>query len=641
MLQQIREKQGWLVKTVLWAVVLAFVVTIFYSWGVQSSSGPTQAEVATVFGKPISVREFQLMQNRLAQTYRQSLRLPTSFPLPDLREMALEQLATRTILQQMAAHNGLEVTPPELYDHIASIPAFQIDGRFDQQHYQNVLRSQVPPILPRQFEAEQQQDLLQAKMYDLVQTGVQLTEVETEQEYRREHERLAIRYVNLVPTLFTSSITVSDEEIQAHYEANKEQYRDAERRQISYVTVSPQRFATHQDVSQDVIAAYYDSHIEEFQSQEQVRARHILLKLAENSSAEEEAAGRARAEELLVALQQGADFAELAQKHSEDTSTASAGGDLGVFGRGQMVPPFEAAAFALEIGQLSPLVRTTYGFHIIRLEDKLPAASKPLSEVQQEITERLRNDKSREEVEIFIENLLSAVEDNRQSLAALATQYDLPLTTTEFLSQEDLIPGLEAVPDLTRRAFTLREQAVDTVQSTDGTHYLFTPVAIQPSSVQELSVVRERVSNDVRTKKSTEAASKTAAEWLTKVQAGTPLDELVAALSPLQVMDTGLFKRQEAIPQLGRLSTLSRTAFGLKAGEAGSAKEGTQHFVFQVIDRQEADMQNYEKDKPAYQKRLIEQKRQQTQQAFQTFLRTQYQKFRASEDIIVNPQYVF
>lgn len=633
--------QGWLVKAVLWVVVLAFVVTIFYSWGMKSHSGPTQTEVATVFGKPISIREFQRTQSMLAQTYRQRLRLPASFALPDLREMALEQLATRAIVQQVATDNGLVVTPQELYNHIASIPAFQVQGRFDQQHYEQVLRSQVPPILPRQFEAEQQEDLLQAKMYDLVQAGVQLTEAETEQEYRREQERLAMRYVNLVSALFTEALTVSDDDIQAHYDANKGQYRDPERRQISYVTVSPQRFATHQEVSQDDIAAYYASHAEEFQRQEQVQARHILLKLAENSPAEQETDVRTRAEELLAALQQGADFAALAQQHSEDTSTAPSGGDLGLFGRGQMVPPFEAAAFALEVGQLSPLVRTTYGFHIIRLEDKLPAQSKPLAEVQQEIAENLRNDKSRDEVETFIENLLSAVEDNRQSLTALATQYDLPLTTTEFLSQGDPVPGLEAVPDLTKRAFALREQAVETVQGPDGTHYIFTPTAIQPSSVQEFSVAREQVSNDVRTKKSTELASKTAEEWLAKVQAGTPLDELAATLPSLQVMDTGLFKRQEAIPQLGRMATLSRTAFGLKIGEAGSAKEGTQHFVFQVVDRQEADMQNYEKDKAAYQKRLIEQKRQQTQQAFQTFLRAQYKKFREAGDIVVNPQYVF
>ena len=183
--------------------------------------------------------------------------------------------------------------------------------------------------------------------------------------------------------------------------------------------------------------------IETFQRQEQVRARHILLKVAPSAPAEQEAQVRAGAEALLASLRNGADFATLAQQHSEDTATAAQGGDLGYFPRGQMVPPFEEMAFSLPVGQVSDVVRTPFGWHILRVEDKREADIKPLADVELEIKDKLQQDKARDATAAFVDDLLSAMEANPRQFVELARQHELDVVTTPFIPATGRVEGLE------------------------------------------------------------------------------------------------------------------------------------------------------------------------------------------------------
>jgi peptidyl-prolyl cis-trans isomerase D len=643
MLQEIRKAQGWMIKGVLWAVVFAFVVTIFYSWGVRSSSGPTRSEVATILGEPVSIREFQRVQNALYQTYRGFFRNQPEIDLHErfnFREMAIEQIARRHLLQRMARAQGITVTDAELFDRIAAIPTFQDQGRFNAARYQTVLQNQVPPIPPQQFEAEQRRDLELEKVYTFIRDGVQVTATELEQAYRSENEQVAVRYVTLVPSLFTAQVQVSDEELISYYDAHKEAYREPEQRQIRYIAVSPQRFQSTADIPDQDIAQYYANHQEMFQRDEQVRARHILFKVAEGATPEQEAGVRARAEQVQHDLRAGGDFVAFAQQYSDDTATAEKGGDLGFFPRGQMVQPFEEVAFSLEVGETSDLVRTEFGYHLLHVEDKIAGEVKPLVEVQQEIITKIHEQKARDATLVFIDDLMITLEDTPEQFTAVAQQYGLPVVTTPFLTITGRIATADSPPELVQRAFTLVDQAVGTVEGTDGTYYIFQVAAIQPPTVAELAMVKERVSSDLQRQKSAEIASQTADEWASKAQAGTPLQELAAPLQ-VKVIETGLFKRRDSVPELGRSAAFSDKAFGLQNDEIGAAHEGSRHFILQVISRQAADMGAYEAEKATYREQLLSRKRQQVFGAFQTFLQTQYQQFRQRGEIVVNPQYVF
>jgi peptidyl-prolyl cis-trans isomerase D len=643
MLQWMRQAQSWVIKGVLLAVVLAFVVTIFYQWGVQSGGGPTRSEVATIFGEPVSVREFQRVYNGLQQRYRSIFRTQSDMDLNErfnFREMALEQLATRAILLRMAQQYGVVVTEQELYDHIAGLAPFQEQGRFSPTRYQAMLRSQVPPIAPHQFEAEQQQDLLLQKVVTLLTEGIQVTDAEVEQTYRRDNEQVAVRYVMLTTPQFEAQVEMTDEELQSYYEAHKEGYREPEQRQIRYVALPLQRFTQPYDPSAEEVNAYYARHLETFQRPEQVWVRHILFKVASSATAEQETQARERAEAVLASLRNGEDFATMAKQYSEDTATAEKGGDLGYFPRGQMVQPFEEVAFSLPVGELSDVVRTPFGWHILRVEDKREAETRPLAEVEPEIKEKLREDKARDAAQAFVDDFLSALEANPRQFAELSRQHELNLITTPFIPATGQVEGLAGLPDLVKRVFTLPELGADTLQGQDGTQYVFQTAEIRPSTIQEFSAVKDRVTQDLRGQKSTELARQQAEEWVTKVRAGTPLAELAAERS-LEVMETGLFKRRDPIPQLGQQADFSRVAFSLKVDEVGTVHDGARHFVLQVMDHQPADMQAYATDKPSYRKKLIDQKRQQTAFGFQQYLHAEYQKLRQQGEIVVNPQYVF
>ena len=643
MLQWMRNAQTWVIKGVLLAVVLAFVVTIFYQWGVRSGGGPTRSEVATIFGQPVSIREFQNISNALQQQYRAIFRMQAEVDLNEqfnFREMALEELARRAILLRLAQQYGVVVTQQELEDSIAEIAPFQDQGRFSLARYQAFLRSRVPPIAPRQFEEQQRQALVLQKVTTLLTEGIQVTDAEVEQTYRRDYERIAARYVLLTATSFEAQVSMTDEALQGYYEAHKERYREPEQRQIRYVAIPLQRFTPHYEPAAEDVSEYYTRHLDMFQGQEQVRARHILFKVAASAAAEQEEQARGRAEAVLVSLRNGADFATLAQQHSEDTATAAQGGDLGYFPRGQMVAPFEEVAFALPVGQLSELVRTPFGWHILQVEDKRGAATKPLAEVEPEIKDKLRNDKAGDAAAVFVDDLLTAIEANPQQFVAFAQQRDLEVVTPPFIPATGRVEGVEGVPDLVKRVFVMPELGVDTREGQDGTHYVFQTAVIRPSTLQEFGAVKDRVGSDLRAQKSVELAQQQAQEWATQVRAGTPLADLAAAQS-LQVVETGLFKRRDPIPQLGQQAGFSRVAFGLQVGEVGTASDGAQHFVLQVTERQPAEMQAYAADKVDYRKKLLDQKRQQAGMGFQQFLHAEYQKLRQQGDIVVNPEYIF
>ena len=644
MLKQMREAQAWMIKGVLWAVVLAFVVTIFYSWGVQSSSGPARTEVATLWGQAIEAAEFQRTQNALYRQYRQLFGNQTDIDLREhfnFRQMALEQIVSRSLLLRMAKENGLVVTDGELFAHISRQPGFQNAlGQFDSDRYRAALGSVVPPVSMQQFENEQRLSLMQSKMYALIQQGAQVTDAEADQEYRREHQQVNVRYVTLVPSLFESEVSVSDDDVKSFYESNRESYREPEQRRIRYVTVTPQPFQVAREFTDDEIRDYYDSQPESFVQDEQARARHILFRLPENASPEREDRVHTVAEDVLQKLRDGVDFAAAAAEYSEDEGTADAGGDLGFFPRGQMMPQFEEAAFSLAVGEISEPVRTALGLHILRVEERMEAGIKPLEAARQEVVDAMMDWKAQEAATIFVDDLVVAMDEAPERFAELAEQQGLEVKTTPFVEATAFIEELAQAPQLIGRSFALRGQAVDALTAPTGNHYIFQVAEIQPDKVPPLEEILERVTQDARDNKGADLASEEALAWATRLREGSSLADLAGGLE-LQVAETGWFKRNEPIPELGNLSEFRRAAFRLQPEDAETINQGSRTYVVQVIGFRDADMSTFKADLGEYRQQLLAKKQNQLVQAFQESLAARYQQLLRDGSLVVNPQYVF
>ena len=644
MLKQMREAQAWMIKGVLWAVVLAFVVTIFYSWGVQSSSGPARTEVATLWGQAIEAAEFQRTQNALYRQYRQVFGNQPDIDLREhfnFRQMALEQIVSRSLLLRMARENGLVVTDEELFAHISSQPGFQNSlGQFDSVRYRQAIGSVVPPVSMQQFENEQRLSLMQSKMYTLIQQGAQVTDAEAEQEYRREHQQVSVRYVTLVPSLFESEASVSDDDVKDFYDSNRESYREPEQRRIRYVTVTAQPFQVAREFTDEEIRDYYDSQPQSFVQDEQARARHILFKLPQNASPEREERVRAAAEEVLQKLRDGADFASAASEYSEDEGTADAGGDLGFFPRGQMMPELGEAAFSLPVGEVSDLVRTALGIHILRVEERMEAGIKPLEEARQEVVDAMMDWKAQEAATVFVDDLVVAMDEAPERFAELAEQQGLEVKTTPFVEAGAFIEELAEAPQLIGRSFALRGQAVDAMAAPTGNHYIFQVAETQPDKVPPLEDILESVTQDARENKGADLASEKGLEWVTQLRGGNSLADLAAGLE-LQVAETGWFKRNEPIPELGNLGDFSRAAFRLQPREAETINQGNRTYVLQVIGFLDADMSTFQDDLAGYREQLLARKQNGLVQAFQESLTARYQQLLRDGSLVVNSQYVF
>ena len=410
MLDRMRRHQGWL-KWSLGLVVLTFV--FFYVPDFLSpptGTGATGDAVATVQGRPITVSDFTRAYNAQMAQFRNAYGGNMSPAM--LRQLGMD----RQVLQQMidqeavlaeATRLGISATDAEVRDRIVSIPAFQENGQFiGEQRYRQLLRLQRPPITAAQFEDEIRNSVILDKMRATLTEWITVSDADADAEYRRRNEKVSLELVSFPTVSFLDQVQVTDADVAAYFEQSKDTYRIGERRKVRYLLLDAQAIRNNITVPEQDIQRAYRQNIDQYSQPEQVRVSHILL----NTEGKDEAAVRARAEDLLKQIKGGADFEALAKANSQDPASASKGGDLDFFGRGRMVPEFEAVAFTLPVGQLSDVVRTQYGFHIMKVTDKKAAEVQPLDAVRPQITEQLKFERAQTRVQ----DLATAITDGTE-----------------------------------------------------------------------------------------------------------------------------------------------------------------------------------------------------------------------------------
>jgi peptidyl-prolyl cis-trans isomerase D len=569
MLDRMRRHKGWL-KWSLALVVLTFVVFYIPDF-LTTSTGAAPSEVlAEVEGEPITVgvftRRYQAQVNAYRSAYGGQINDQLIKQLGIDRQI-LNQLVDEEAMVAESRKQGLTVSDVEIRERILALPGFQQNGKFvGEQRYRQILQFSNPPMTTAEFERSLRRALQIEKLRNALTGWMSVSDAEVAAEFRKRNEKVKLEVVPVTAAAFKNQVTVSDAEIAAAFEKSKERYRIGEKRKIKYALLNVDQVRQTITVPETETSAFYQQNLSQYQTPAQVRASHILFK----TEGKDENAVKAKAEEVLKMVKApGADFAALAKKYSEDESNSGNGGDLDYFSRGRMVAEFEQVAFAMKNGEISDLVKTAFGFHIIKMVDNKPEATRALAEVRTEIEDQLKWQKAQAEAEKIAKSLEGTMK-TAADLDRVASERKMQVTETGLILLAEPIQGVGSQPELSGRLFGMKEGDVTPAMRVAAGWVFATVTGRQDAYIPKLDEVKTKVADDLKQDKAVEMAKQRAASIATELK-GAKDFAAAAKKAGLEIKPTELIARGSAIPDLGISESIDNVAFALPQGGISDA----------------------------------------------------------------------
>ena len=586
MLDRMRRHKGWL-KWSLAVVVLAFVFLIpGVGLGPSTDTGLPASVLARVGEHEITVAEFRRIYQQQIQEYR----LQAGGELSDevLRQLGIDRQLLQQLIDEYTALSvaeqlGIEATDAEVRQLILSNPALQENGQFiGEERYRQLLQLQSPPLTTAEFEDNVRRSIMIERLRAAVTQWVAVTDEEIADEYRQRNERVKVDVVAFPGDDYRDDVDVTDADIEEFFDEQSFVYQVPEKRKLRFLVVDESALAESITPEDAAIEDYYDFNLSQYSTPGQVRASHILLRVGEG----EEAAVEARAAELSAEARGGADFAELAREHSEDAASAAEGGDLRLFGRGQMVPEFEGAAFTMDVGEISDPVRSPLGFHVIKVTEKQEESTQPLDEVRDDIIATLKQEQARSRADALVQAIAAEV-STPADLDRAASSRGLEVQESAFAAPGEPILGLGLASELSARAFQLEDGQVDGPINTPVGPAFVTVVDRQDPYVPPLDDVREQVRSDVVRRSAFALAQEHAASVITTLQAADDFTSAAEA-AELTVGSSALLTRGGALPEVGINTAVEAIAFALPVGGVSDVIEaGDLAVILHVAERQD------------------------------------------------------
>ena len=584
MLDRMRRHKGWL-KWSLALVVLTFVVFYIPDFLTTTTGASPNETIADVEGEPITVGSFTRRYNAQVQAYRNAYG-------GQMNDQLLKQLGIdRQILQQLideeamvaeSRKQGITVSDVEIRERILALPGFQESGKFvGEQRYRQILQIQNPPLTTTEFENSLRRALMIEKLRTALTGWMSVNDTDVVAEFRKRNEKVKLDVVPVTAEAFKSQVTVTDAELVPFFEKAKDKYRIGEKRKIKYAQVNVEQVRGTITVPEAEIAAFYQQNLSQYQTPAQVRASHILFKL----EGKDEKVVQALAEDVLKkATAPSADFAALAKQYSEDDSNNQNGGDLDYFGRGRMVAEFEQAAFGMKAGEISNLVKTAFGFHIIKVVDNKSDQTRPLAEVRTELEDQLKWQKAQAEAERIAKSL-EATTKTPADLDKVAKERNLAVVETGLVASDEPIQGVGAQPEISGRVFGMKEGEVTPAMRVATGWVFATVTGRQDSYLPQLAEVKAKVADDVRQEKAAEMAKQRATAIATELKNAKDF-AAAAKRAGLEVKTTELVARGTAIPDLGISEAVDAAAFALPPGGVSDAiSTATGTAVIRVVEK--------------------------------------------------------
>jgi peptidyl-prolyl cis-trans isomerase D len=621
-----RRHKRWLF-VFLWVVIAAFIILYVPAFQQAETGGPGEA-LAEVGGLKVTAGEFQRaylrQRQRMQQMYGRELD-PAMLDRLGLDEQVLSGLVEQRLVRLEADRLGLTVDDDTLARAIQQSPAFQDNGRFvGAAEIKRLLDLQG--ISARDFEESFREQLLAERLEALVTDGVSVSPAEVEREFRRRTEQVKAEYALVPADKFQAQVAVTDDEARAAFTARREEFRVPEKRTVSYLLVDRTAQQARAAVTDAEIGAYYQEHRDEFTEQEEACASHILVKVKATPASTEghpEEEARKLAQAALDQVKAGADFAEVARRVSEDVGSAPQGGDLGCSPRGRMVPEFDNAAFSLEPGQLSDLVKTTFGYHVIRLNSKKEETVPALAQVKDRIREALLAQKTAALVADKVQAVSSSLADGR-SLEEVGRIEGLPVQKSAPFARGEALPPLDS-PLLVARAFEMKRGDVESDPFPVGAGQAFIGLPeVQPSRLPELSEVQEKVKAALARERAMERARAAAAELRARASR-EGLDKAASALGVVRKETPGLVGRGQPLGDLGASRELEEAAYSLPEKTLSEpVRTPGGYAVLRVLEKKAFDPAAFEAQKAQIAADLKRQKQDQLFRAYMTRARERY-----------------
>ncbi len=610
MLQILRKKS----QSTFIQIIVVVIALVFIFWGVGANlSGDRQAALV-VNDDEISFQQFQQAYDRAYQRLSDQFGGNVPKGLAEtlgVKQQVINQLIQSSLLRQGANEMGILVSGQEIRQIIEEMVQFQENGAFNIERYKSVLAANR--MAPTKFEASMRFDrLTEVAAREIGNFATVATDFEIQEIYSQQNEKIALKYVKVSPDLFIDKVIIDDDTLKAWFETVKEDYKSDPEIKLKYLAFTYESVGRKIAIDESKIEEYYQNNKEKYQVPEQRHARHILFKAGETDSIERHEEQTKKAEEILKLAKDGGDFSALAREHSEGPSKDS-GGDLGFFAAGQMVPAFDEAVFTMQAGDISEVIKTQFGYHVILLEAIQPAKTSPLEEVAVQITTTLQQ-KEAESLAFQVANDAYEGIIGAGSLAKYAeTNPDIAIEQTDFFPKNNAPVDLKTDALFMQKAFELNKGELSSLIKGQSGYAILFAEDIKEPELPTFEAKKDILVRDYQKAQSKEMAETAANELLKGLGENKEFKTLAEEIG-VTVLETGFLGQNEQNAETTFPSGLLEGAFVLSHSSPlpeKPGKVGDDFFVYSFFDRQIPTMLDKSEEVEKYRQSLLRFKQQQ------------------------------
>lgn len=535
MLQILRNKA----QSTFIQIIVVIIALVFIFWGVGTNMNSTREVALTVNDDEVSFQQYQ-------EAYDQAIgKLSSQFggTLPKgldeslgIKQQVIEQLIQTSLLRQGAKEMGVRISAEEVRGKITAMPQFQDNGQFSMDRYQSLLSANR--YTPTTFEASLRYDMLSDRTVQEIARFVTIaSESEIEDLYNQAKETVSVRFIKIGADSFKKEVKVDQQELEKWFDKVKEDYRSAPEIKLQYLDYAFDEIGGKISVDDKQIEQYYQDNIKDFQVPEQRRARHILLAAREDDSAERHREQQQKANDILNDLKKGGDFAAAADTYSDDPSKGN-GGDLGFFQQGSMVPEFDAQVFSMQPGEISTVVKTVFGYHIIKLEEIKQASTRPLAEIRDEVVQIIKKREAKQMAFQLANQQYEGIIKAGSLKKFIDAHPDVKLQETAFFPQKQPPAEIGSNQKLLDAAFKLSKGELSSLIETDTGYAILFAMDRKESVTPQLASVREKAQADYISSTSKEMARAKATAILDQLKKGKSLEQAIEG-TPFAIETSG------------------------------------------------------------------------------------------------------